>query len=830
MQSQRMVQTVALAAVSLFLVGALTGCPLLLGGDQAGKVSFVASPSSGPAPLAVHFYGMAVLAPPYEAQAWVWDFGDGSAGNGRSTVHTYPVPGTYTVTLDVSAAAPKFRGQQDPPPATLTYSGMVNVLNPNRPPTANAGPDQSVFLPTGAQSPPVQLDGSGSSDPDGDPLTYAWSFVSVPAGSAAALTGPNTVNPTFRPDRKGNYVIQLIVNDGKLDSEPDTVVITVGNRPPVANAGPDQTGDLGIVGQTPPVILDGSGSSDPDGDTITYAWSFVSVPVDSTATLTGANTVSPTFTPDLKGDYVVQLIVNDGTVDSAPDTVTVTIGNRPPTAVGVVLPDNKPTGNVYKDTTSPVLTANLDTLYGVPRWNMVEYKAFGPPYPLFQIDPDTAEITGTIPITLILDAGGYLLPLIVDQGKGLAVDPTNGEMWAILGFRPYYMTSGDWWALARLNPYSGVAVAVDDPMTSSLPILYTDLAVDLESLVYGATGNSPQKVVDQDHALYEIDKIDTSDTFILQFPEPPDVNFTPGEVIAFNNDDGLMYHASGSYDTEAERLFETLDLDTLALTAVPITPVGQGEWFWRRPSAMTYAWGASQFYLADNYEVAELFRLTLSGGVVTQESIGIIGVPDEDYAPPIEGLAFLFDRAFPAPEVTVDGSGSSDPDGDSLTYAWQFVAVPQQSAITNSDLSDLSVAMPTFTPDVLGTYVLKLEVSDGELSDTATVFVNYLNTPPVANAGADQVLPGQLAVQINGGDSYDPDGDVLTFVWTVLSVPDGSSINDASLAPGTTAAAPTFFADVADNAEPYVLQLTVTDADGETSTDTVEILIEELNK
>jgi hypothetical protein len=91
------------------------------------------------------------------------------------------------------------------------------------------------------------------------------------------------------------------------------------NTAPTANAGPDQEVATGVE-----VELDGSGSSDINGDTLTYAWTLTSVPEGSTATLTGATTVDPTFTPDLAGAYVVSLVVNDGTVNSAPDTVTIT--------------------------------------------------------------------------------------------------------------------------------------------------------------------------------------------------------------------------------------------------------------------------------------------------------------------------------------------------------------------------------------------------------------------------------------------------------------------------------------------------------------------------
>jgi hypothetical protein len=186
---------------------------------------------------------------------------------------------------------------------------------------ANAGPDQNVS--TGEL---VTLDGSASSDADGDTLTYLWSFVSVPAGSSisdASLSDPTAVNPTFTPDVDGAYVVRLVVNDGTVDSSPDTVTInaTTGNSAPVANAGPDQNVSTGEL-----VTLDGSASSDADGDTLTYLWNFVSVPAGSSVnstSLSDLTVANPTFTPDVDGAYVVQLVVNDGTVDSTPDNVTI---------------------------------------------------------------------------------------------------------------------------------------------------------------------------------------------------------------------------------------------------------------------------------------------------------------------------------------------------------------------------------------------------------------------------------------------------------------------------------------------------------------------------
>src|SRR5262249_13690613 len=123
-----------------------------------------------------------------------------------------------------------------------------NCGNTNRPPVANAGTDQTVYV---AQT--VTLDGSASSDPDGQPLQYTWSFLSRPAGSQAALVSATSVRPTFVPDRDGEYVVRLVVSDGSLSSASDTVQISTLNSAPVANAGADLSAN---VGQT--VALDGA--------------------------------------------------------------------------------------------------------------------------------------------------------------------------------------------------------------------------------------------------------------------------------------------------------------------------------------------------------------------------------------------------------------------------------------------------------------------------------------------------------------------------------------------------------------------------------------------
>ncbi len=195
---------------------------------------------------------------------------------------------------------------------------------PNNAPVANAGNDQTV-----ARGDTVTLDGSASSDDDGDLLTFSWSITAAPADSTATLSDPAAVMSNFVADIAGEYRVDLIVNDGGNDSAPDEVVIvtTPGNTPPVADAGPDQTVLLGDT-----VNLDGNGSSDVDLDILSFDWTLTTVPTGSAATLSDPSSASPSFFADLPGVYIAELSVNDGSDDSLPDSVSITTANSPPVA------------------------------------------------------------------------------------------------------------------------------------------------------------------------------------------------------------------------------------------------------------------------------------------------------------------------------------------------------------------------------------------------------------------------------------------------------------------------------------------------------------------
>jgi hypothetical protein len=219
--------------------------------------------------------------------------------------------------LGLDQLAPSDKGGTGGPRERQDTQGepLDSAGDANRAPAADAGDDA-----TGSVGIPVVLDGSGSSDPDGDELDYAWEVADAPSGSSAALSDWDTSAPTLVPDEAGVYAISLVVSDGALESDADTVEVTVSedNGLPVANAGTDQTVTVGDN-----VYLDGTNSTDPDDDPLDFAWTMTTRPSGSSASLISATSPTPHFTADVAGTYVISLTVMDTDGTSDPDTVSI---------------------------------------------------------------------------------------------------------------------------------------------------------------------------------------------------------------------------------------------------------------------------------------------------------------------------------------------------------------------------------------------------------------------------------------------------------------------------------------------------------------------------
>ncbi|MCC7261593.1 MAG: T9SS type A sorting domain-containing protein, partial [Candidatus Latescibacteria bacterium] len=224
----------------------------------------------------------------------------------------------------------------------------------NQPPVANAGPAQTVI-----SGQVVQLDGSQSSDPEHQPLSYHWHNFYSPLSSYTppdwvpiALSGADTATPTFVAPAPGTYYFALVVDDGLLQSSATTAVtVMAANQPPVANAGPDQT--VEGTGPLTSVTLNGAASTDPDGDALSYSWSENSAEI-STAS-------NPTLSL-AQGPHTFTLTVSDGQGGSAVDEVVVNlVDTTAPTASAALVAisrghddDEDEDGNFYRVTATAV--------------------------------------------------------------------------------------------------------------------------------------------------------------------------------------------------------------------------------------------------------------------------------------------------------------------------------------------------------------------------------------------------------------------------------------------------------------------------------------------
>ncbi len=175
-------------------------------------------------------------------------------------------------------------------------------------PIADAGADVSGAT-VGAS---VSLDGSGTTDPEGDSLTYVWSFGSQPSASTLTksdISGRFGTSPSFTPDVDGVYKLRLYVSDGSGSSQDSARVITSGNTGPTADAGEDSSGTTSTS-----FTVDSSGSSDPQGDDLYVKWAFSSLPASSglaNSSIGDRFATSTSYTPDVQGAYELKLVVDD---------------------------------------------------------------------------------------------------------------------------------------------------------------------------------------------------------------------------------------------------------------------------------------------------------------------------------------------------------------------------------------------------------------------------------------------------------------------------------------------------------------------------------------
>jgi hypothetical protein len=297
-----------------------------------------------------------------------------------------------------------------------TDTCIVNVTWVNEPPTADAGPDQTVD-----EGDTVVLDGSDSTDLDDGIVSYLWEQIPE---SIVELSDETAAEPTFvapEVDSDGeSLTFQLTVTDhGGLSSADICIVnITWANEPPMAIAGPDQT-----VSEGDTVTLDSSNSTDVDGGIVSYMWTqLIGIPV----TLSDTTAAKPTFvapTVDAGGtELTFQVTVTDDGGLQASDEVLVTVD------------DNGITG--FPD---DVITFTSSTGQGMG----IKVDSGGSCTGLYAIDPSTISDNTNRPEDLIYDL--TYMQIKVNTVGGAAVVTIYLPEAAPLGYAWYKYGSNEGW-------------------------------------------------------------------------------------------------------------------------------------------------------------------------------------------------------------------------------------------------------------------------------------------------------------------------------------------------------------------------------------------------
>ena len=494
-----------------------------------------------------------------------------------------------------------------------------------------------------------------------DRISYLWEQIS---GTSVTLSNENGAQPTFSPpDINSNETLRfrLTLSDDLGLQASDTVSVNViwENQPPVTDASSDQ-----FVYPESVVLLDGSGSSDVDDGIFSYSWVQTAGP---TVDLTGDTSVHSTFTvpavPTAKaGDqFVFQLIVEDQSGQQSIDTIVIT---------------------VIESNESPQADAGAEQVV-------------------------SESVLVTLDGTGSSDSGGNIVYYLWEQISGTDVTLYQATSSQLTFTSPAVDASGD-------SLEFKLTVTDDDSAKSSDKVFVN---------VIGASGNNPP----------------TADASGDQTVDEGDTVTLDG---ADSTDDVAL--AGSSYYWEQ-------------ISGPTITLLGSGQ----NPKTFTAP-------IVEPYTEL-VFRLTVtdSEGMKSADK-AVVTVMWENDEPVADAGPDQIGGDNPVAEgarVTLDGSGSTDPDDGINSYQWLQTGGPVVT-LTNSTIEKPIFIAPDVSSDTL--LVFELTVADsGGLEDKDAVVIEVLddNQIPVADAGPNQSAQVEDVVILDGSGSSDPEGDVLQYLW-----------------------------------------------------------------
>jgi len=702
-----------------------------------------------------------------------WTEGGTQIATGVNPLVTLAV-GTHLIDLTVT----------DDGGATATDQVMITVTTPgpgNQPPIANAGLNQTVTDVDLNGSEAVTLDGSGSSDADGTIVSYNWT-----EGATQIATGATPL-VTFAV---GTHIIDLTITDDGGATATDQVVITV-NQPPTADAGPslvitdtDNSGDE-------PVILDGSNSTDADGNIVNYEWAENSVVLASGPTATSQVILSV-------GTHVINLTVTDNNNATSSAQVTVTV--------------NQPIGTVVTLTFNPVADAYVQSdkpSQNFGSQNQLKAVTNGGKILKSYLKFDVSGVNGSVLSATLR------LSVVSPASQGGSIFSTSNN-WAESSI-----------TFDNAPPISGLALSTAGAVNKG-DIVEFDVtpAVAADGTVsFNLSNSSSQK------PSYSSREGSFQPELILEVGEggnqAPIANAGPDQIItdaAGIGSAAVSLDGSGSSDADGSILSYvwtengveiatgvnptvTLadgthnisltvtdnggaaanDVTVIKVNVAPIANAGVDQTVTDIDRNGAQAATLNGALSADGDGTIVSYNWTEGANVIATGptpsvtlTVGAhtidLTVTDEDgatstdqvviniNAPPVANAGIdqaVVDTDNNGTEsITLDGSGSSDSYGTIVAYSWEENGVQ----IATGPGPTLVMAVGIHTIDLIVTD------DDGATGLDQVVIDVGSNQPPVASAGADQTvidvnLDGSESVVLDGGASTD-DGTIVSYVWS----------------------------------------------------------------
>ncbi|NOZ88048.1 MAG: PKD domain-containing protein [Deltaproteobacteria bacterium] len=775
-----------------------TGCTSFLPGNRQ-PISFAGYDQHTRTNIQVDLDGEASFDPDGDSLTYNWAVDSTPKGAQFSlSNHTKPVasfqsgtPGLYVLRLVVGDGSSK---------SVPDFVNVTVLPGENNPPIADAGADKSA-----KPGSLVLLDGSGSSDADGDTLTYSWSFDSKPATSNLKDTDiqPNNsesaAKPSFIPDAEGEYVITLEVNDNRGGSDTDSVTVTVSsaaNNPPIADAGVDFSVTVDKTAD-----LDGSASYDPDGDTLTYVWSFSKVPAGSLLLDTNIQSrTSPlaSFKPDNPGDYILSLTVNDGK-DGDQDEVTVTAvpagNNRTPTAdAGVDIEvhkgqEAKLDGTASYDPDSDVLVYNW-TIVSKPQASNITTSS---------IIPNNS--TGASTASFIPDRGGvYIVGLMVDDQKGgTSFDQVN----VTAKNNPPQADAGGPYSVLNFHEIELNGSATDpegDPITYHWSFSSLPQGSSLDDSDIQDNNKSTARFTPDKKGTYLLlltatdwDAASASDTAQVESLNNPPVADISGPDTA-SPGDKVDLDGSGSSDPDNDTLTYSWSFKDLPLSSL----LGDRDIQGRFEAHASFTPDVEGSYTLELL-VQDPDNASDSKQIIVQVIQDLaITTSSSDLKPARECIDYTFDG--------LQAVGGTSP------YAFSKVSgdLPLQLQLLSN-----GIIQGRPDPGTANTYTFTARVTDHDnaTADRSLDLIVLPNRDPTADAGNNVSGPNLSQLVLDGSGSSDPDANPLTYSWSLVSKPTGSTITDSNLV-GSDSTHCSFFPDKKGD---YVLELALTDGCGGSS-------------